>query len=305
MAWEDRDYYRGGGGGGSYGGGGGGAFRGGISANLPPATLWLLIITVAATLVDSVLTGSARGDVASPRYWGYFSADRAFMDFQVWRPVTYQFLHGGVFHLLFNMIGLWIFGRMMESWWGSKRFVAFYLISGIGGASLFALVSLVEPVAGVRPTTPLIGASGAVLGLVAGCMVKYGRQPIGLLFIPIQFTIFALGAIYIGLDVLNLLAGSAAAGSAVAHLGGALTGFVLIKQPRLLGWADRVRVPAARDITEKVDEKRRQRMLDKEHHEQKQVDAILDKVRDQGLQSLTRKEQKTLKQATDRQRRVD
>jgi len=224
MSWENRDYNR-------AGGLGGGRGIPGVSANVPAVTMWLLGINVLVFLVDVILTPSTRGSWASPSLLGEFSFDQAVAGGQVWRFVTYQFLHAGFFHLLFNMIGLWIFGGLMERWWGSKRFLAFYLLCGVGGAVAYGLVGFVPAVAGVTTQFTLVGASGCVLGCVAGCMVKFPKEPIGLLFIPITFTIFALGAVYIGLDVLNVLAGGLGAGSAVAHLGGAVTGFALVKLP--------------------------------------------------------------------------
>ncbi|MEM7625202.1 MAG: rhomboid family intramembrane serine protease [Planctomycetota bacterium] len=295
MGSENRDYLRQEArrfGGGGYGGGG----VPGVSANLPPMTLWLLVINVAVFLVDSVLTGSTRGDWASPTWLGRFSAEQGILGFQAWRILTYQFLHGGFFHLLFNMIGLWIFGRLMEQWWGSKRFLAFYLLCGVGGGLLFAAVSAFPAIAFITPETPLVGASACVLGSVAGCMVKYGREPIGFMFIPITFTILMLGGVYIFLDVLEVLAGGRSAGSAVAHLGGAGVGYLLIQKPKWLDWADRVS-PSA--IQSSINEGRYEKKRQAEAATEAEVDRILAKVAEKGLQSLTRKEKKTLNQATE------
>lgn len=295
MGSDNRDYFREESrryGGGGFGGGG----VPGVSANLPPMTLWLIVINVGVFLVDSILTGSARGNWASPYGLGYFSTERGLLGFQVWRLVTYEFLHGGFLHLLFNMIGLWIFGRLMEQWWGSKRFLAFYLLCGVGGALLFAAASAVPSLAFVTPATPLIGASGCVLGCVAGCMVKYGREPIGLMFIPVTFTILALGGAYIALDVLQVIAGGGGAGSAMAHLGGAGLGYLFTKQAGWLNWADRFSPSAIQDG---VNAGRYQRKMDKQRATEAEVDRILAKVSAEGLPSLTKKEKKILKRASE------
>ena len=308
MSWENRDYNQGrsgwrdsysGGGGFGGGGGGGGNFRGGIpgvSANLPAVTMWLLGINVLVSLVDWVLTGSLRGDrLSASGGWGYFSLDTAIYKLQAWRFITYAFLHGGVLHLLFNMIGLWVFGSMMERYWGSRRYLLFYLLCGVGGAALFALASLIPGFAGLTPDTPIVGASACVLGLVAGCILKYPKDEIRLMFIPISFTIQVLGWLYIGFDVLNVLAGSAAAGSAIAHLGGALAGFALVRYPSPLGVADRLKIP---DLREKLAERQRLAQQRESQKHQEEVDRLLDKVRDHGLHSLTKRERATLEKDT-------
>ena len=293
----------GGGGFGGFGGAGGmgrggGAF--GVSANLPQMTLWLLMINVGVFLIDSVLAGSARGDWASPSGFGHFSAEKGLLGFQIWRPLTYQFIHGDFFHLLFNMIGLWIFGRLMEQWWGSRRFLAFYLVCGVGGALLFGLCALLLPeVAYISPRSTLVGASGSVLGCVAGCMVKFGREQIGLFLIPISFTILTLGAVYIFLDVLSVLAGGPTAGSALAHLGGAGIGFLLVRSPGLLGFADRV---SGTSLRETIQQKQVQRKQQTAAATEAEVDRILAKVSASGIHSLTKKEKRTLNEATDRKK---
>ncbi len=301
MSYETRDYLRDEES--RYGGGGGlrGSFRGGVSANLPGMTLWLLIINVLVFLVDSVLTGSARGDALSPTRLGRFSTEQGVLGFQVWRVVTYQFLHANFLHLLFNMIGLWVFGGMIERWWGSKRFLAFYLLGGVGGALLFALSSAVPAVAQVTPQSTLVGASGCVLGCVAACMVVFPKQPIGLFFIPITFTVFALGAVYIGLDVLQVLAGGGGAGSAVAHLGGAGVGYLLVKNAGWLNFADRMNPQAIQDGWTKG---RYEKKVKAERAEAAEVDRILAKVKEKGLHSLSAREKKVLNRDTERKRKA-
>jgi membrane associated rhomboid family serine protease len=301
MSFENRDYlrdeqrrY-----GGLSGAGGGGGVPG-VSANLPPMTLWLLILTVMIGFIDAILTGSMRGGVVSPSRWGHFSVESGLAGLQLWRLVTYQFLHSGILHLLFNMIGLWVFGGLIERFWGPKRFLAFYLLCGIGGALLFAAATLVPGLAMIDAESTLIGASGCILGCVTACMVKYPKQPIGLFFIPVSFTIFALGAMYLALDLLRVVAGSEDAGSAVAHLGGAIIGFLLIKKPSLLNAADRFSTQAIQDVWK---EKRFKKKRQKEGALEQEIDRILVKVKEQGIASLTKKEKKTLASASEQKRR--
>ena len=113
MGWQDRHYQQGGG--------------GGLGDRLSGASVvtWLLGINGVVFLLDSVLGGSTRGNALAPSYWGHFSVDKAITGLQIWRGITYQFLHGNFFHLFFNMLALYFFGPLMERWWGSKRFLAF------------------------------------------------------------------------------------------------------------------------------------------------------------------------------------
>ncbi|MEE9404479.1 MAG: rhomboid family intramembrane serine protease [Algisphaera sp.] len=293
MSWENRDYNRSGGG----LGGGGGAM--GVTANLPPVTLWLVVVNVVVFLVDNILTGSARGNALSPATLGYFSPEKGLYGFQIWRLVSYQFLHGNGMHLLFNMIGVWVFGGMLERSMGSRRYLAFYLLGGVGGALLFAASSWVPSVASVASSSRLIGASACVFACVVGCMMRFPKQSIGMMFIPVTFTIFALGAFYLAFDLLQVLAGGGGAGTAVAHLGGALAGYGIMRYPASIAWADHV---STGDLRQRVETQKRTSKVKKAAVSDAEIDRILSKVSEKGLQSLTAKEKKALNRETDRKR---
>jgi len=307
MAFEQRDYYR------ERGDGGGGGIGGfGRSLNMRSVVTWLLILNVAVAVWIGIFSGSQRGrwldfyDLAS------FEVGSAIFGGQVWRLLTYQFLHAGFFHLLFNMIGLYFFGPLMERWWGSKRFLAFYLLCGATGAVIFTLIVLLAPgmlydMTAVRAAgyseydSGLVGASGSLFGILAACAVVYPHQRVMLLFPPIPMTMRTMALVFLGIAAVSLIAGSRNAGGEAAHLGGALTGFLLVKYPRVLGFADRVSPQAVRDrlgATMRQRETRRSEDLDAE------IDRILDKVSREGLQSLTHKEKKLLQRDTERKRRA-
>jgi len=307
MGYEDRTYYRDdqGRGGGMFGGPGA---PGGFGGRLAGATVvtWLLGLNVVIFLVDSVLTGSVRGDALSPYAWGSFSIDKGVFGLQVWRFFTYQFLHANFFHILFNMIGLFFFGPLIERWLGSRRFLAFYLLCGISGAVLYTLLAFVPGLIPGSLARPMVGASGSVYGILVACAVLFPHQRVMLLIPPIPMSMRTLALIFLGLAALSVIAGSSNAGGEAAHLGGALLGFILIKKPALIGWADRAAQvtqafkggdPAAREA------KRVRRQKESQAAEQQQVDRILDKVRQHGMQSLTGKEKKALQRATERSNR--
>ena len=291
MAWDDREYYREGRGG------------GGLGSRLQGKSVvtWLLITNVVVFLLDGILTGSSRGGFLSPSESGSFSVEEAIYGGQVWRFFTYQFLHANFFHILFNMIGLYFFGPLMEQWWGSKRFLAFYLLCGVAGAVVATVLGLIPGLNIFPDTAILIGASGAIFGILAACATLFPHQRVMLLFPPIPMSMRTMALVFLGIAALSVIAGSANAGGEAAHLGGALLGFVLAKKPGLLGFADRVSPAAVRD---RVNEGRMERKRKQERASDAEVDRILAKVQAQGLQSLTRGEKKTLNRETENKRRA-
>ncbi|MGD9689576.1 MAG: rhomboid family intramembrane serine protease [Phycisphaerales bacterium] len=176
-------------------------------------------------------------------YWGHFSTERAFWDLQVWRFVTFQFLHANFTHLLFNMLGLWFVGGLVESFLGSKRYAAYYLVCGIFGAVSYLILNFlgnyVFPNAGIPgllfddPSTPLVGASAGIFGIL---MAAAYIAPNEIIWVMGLFPARMRPAVYvfIGIAAINLLMGSANAGGEAAHLGGAIAGYFFIRRTHLL-----------------------------------------------------------------------
>lgn len=151
-----------------------------------------------------------------------FDVDSAFSgmpSFWPWQLVTYQFMHAGFFHILFNMYILYIFGITLQDAMGEKKFLAFYLLSGIGAGLLHLFLS----------QGSVVGASGAVMGVVVGMATLYPNQEVMIfpLFIPIKLKWIATA--YVVIDLFQGLLGSGGNVANFAHLGGAATGFLLIK----------------------------------------------------------------------------
>lgn len=178
-------------------------------------------------------------------------------NFRLHQLFTHMFMHGSIGHIFFNMFALYMFGRVLESVWGPKRFLTFYLVTGLGAAALHLFVIYLEykhAMAGVTAdqlayfkeiaaqgkyipgnkvseilTTPTVGASGAVFGILLGFGMLFPNTQLMLLFppIPIKAKYFV-----IGYGVLELVLGISQPGSNVAHfahLGGMLFGYILIK----------------------------------------------------------------------------
>src|SRR5215831_8278461 len=151
----------------------------------------------------------------------------------IWQLFTYQFLHGGVFHLVFNMLALWMFGSPLESDWGTRRFLRYYLICGVGAGICDLVLSML-----MHDGRATIGASGAIYGVLLAFGVCYPEQTVLMNFLfPIKakYMVMIYGAI--------ALYGSMGINSGVsniAHLGGMAVGFIYLRSrfPRM-----RVRLP--------------------------------------------------------------
>jgi len=152
-----------------------------------------------------------------------------FEEWWLWQPVTYMFLHGGLFHILFNMLALWMFGAELERVWGTTYFLKYYFLTGIGAGLTTLAVSLLPTEAGTQMYYSVtVGASGAVYGLLLAYAMYFPDRPIYmyLLFpVPAKYFVLIVGAI-----AFLSSAGASRGGVAhVAHLGGLLWGYVYLK----------------------------------------------------------------------------
>jgi membrane associated rhomboid family serine protease len=147
---------------------------------------------------------------------------------QVWRLVTYMFVHAGVFHILFNMLSLWMFGVELERMWGTRFFLKFYFITGIAAALTTILVSLIPvPMFEQLYYSRTVGASGAVVAVLLAYAMYFPNRPILLYFIfpiPAKYFVAIMGAI-------SLMSGGNVAHS--THIGGAVAGYFYLKGGRI------------------------------------------------------------------------
>jgi membrane associated rhomboid family serine protease len=147
---------------------------------------------------------------------------------RIWQPVTYLFLHGGISHVLFNMLVLWMFGVQLERLWGSRFFLRYYFITGIG-AGLATVIAGLLPFAFSEPTyyAVTIGASGAVYGLLMAFAIYYPDTPILMFFlfpVPAKYFVMIIG----GITFLSVPRSGGVAH--IAHLGGLVVGYLYLKR---------------------------------------------------------------------------
>lgn len=150
--------------------------------------------------------------------------------FWVWQPVTYMFLHGGTGHVLLNMLVLWMFGVQLERIWGSRFFLRYYFVTGVG-AGLSTIGASLLPFSFADPTyaAVTIGASGAVYGLLMAFALYYPETPILMFFlfpVPAKYFVMIIGAI----AFLSVPRGGGVAH--VAHLGGLVVGYLYLRRGR-------------------------------------------------------------------------
>lgn len=192
---------------------------------LTPAIKGIIIACVAVFLVQSLLARSLGGD---PLIGLFGLSPLSFLtSFWFWQPVTYLFLHGGLFHMLFNMLMLWMFGTELERRWGTRAFLQFYFVCGVG-AGLTSVA--VDPLGhllgsgtgqGWLSATPTVGASGAIFGVMAAQAILFPNKLLLLfLFIPMRMrpAVLMLAAIMLFTQLTTPGSGI----NHVAHLGGML-----------------------------------------------------------------------------------
>ena len=146
--------------------------------------------------------------------------------FHLWQLISYAFLHGGPFHLLFNLFALWIFGSRIERAWGSKAFVMYYFVCVIGAALVQLFVSSQAMSSG--DIYPTLGASGGVFGLLLAFALTFPNEKLMLLFPPVIIKAKWFVLIYACVELYAGVTGTLAGIAHFAHLGGMLFGFLLL-----------------------------------------------------------------------------
>jgi len=208
-----------------------------------------------------------------------------------WTIVTYMFVHGGFMHVFMNMLALFFFGPPLEQKWGSRFFLRFYLVTGLGAAAFSVLLySLTGP-------TIMVGASGAIFGILVAFALNWPDAKIFLYFVfpvPAKWFVAALGAF----TLLSTVQGSADGVAHWAHLGGLVTGFVHLRYGERIGrlahrvfYKERPASPrgrARRAAPPPDPTPRRRRRADGDSLDE--VDRILDKIRASGMDSLSARE---------------
>jgi membrane associated rhomboid family serine protease len=256
--------------------------------NISPVVKGLLIANVAVYVLQ-VLPGI--GQFVTPG--GALIPSYVFLKGHVWRLVTYMFLHSpvGIWHILFNMLALWMFGVELERRFGSRRFLVFYAVCGVGSA-LFSVIMW---------NAVIIGASGAVLGVLTAYAYFFPNRQVLMFFIfpmPVRFAVAFIGFVSL-LGAINSAGGIAH----LTHLGGIVIALLFIR------FSPPVERLYAHIATLREEKKRRQRVNKwlieekyKERYFNEVIDPILKKISSEGMEALTRREKSILQKAAGKYR---
>jgi membrane associated rhomboid family serine protease len=262
-----------------------GSSFGRYSGMFPPAIKWLLIVNAGMFFLPAAM------GIESPIFrWLGLVPGAVWGDGYVWQLFTYMFLHGNIWHILINMFILWMFGAELERTWGTREFLKFYFIAGIGAG----LINV--GFAALRPSTamiPVIGASGAIYGLLVAYAMLFPERYVYLYFlIPVKVKYLVI--FMVALEFFSTYRPDGVAH--FAHLGGALVGFLYLKYGlswRIKRWSP---VEYFRKLRAGSQARKRQQGVNL----MEEVDAILDKINQVGYDNLTKREKKILEKASDK-----
>lgn len=305
--------------------------------NIPVVTKSLLIINVVAFIISLMSGGNALSGLNNIFGLHFFLAS----DFHIYQLITYMFMHGGWTHLFFNMFALWMFGCVVENVWGPKKFLFYYILCGVGAGvcqeiaqfgqfymlaqeqipsfTSDIIFEVARNSAGVTNLWTTVGASGSIYGVLLAFGMIFPEQRI--FIIPIPFPIKAkwLVMLYAGIELFSAIGSSGDGVAHVAHLGGMLFGYLMIKYWKKHPYQDYNHFgtsngPGIFDQLRQNWERRNQRSQgssrstttepprhesDWEYNRRKQadqaeIDRILDKIRKSGYDSLSKTEKQTL-----------
>ena len=214
-----------------------GSNRGGFMSNIPTAVKNIIIINVLVMIMISL------NEEFMIEKFALFYPTSPF--FHWWQPVTHMFMHGGFFHLLFNMYTLFIFGSVLERVWGPKKFLIFYFATGLGAAAIHTGVEWIQMQSWIAQAaegtqsalmaihtmkmTPTVGASGAIYGVLMGYAMLYPDSMLTLVLPPVSFKAKWFVLIFAGIELLTGITGTGGGIAHFAHLGGLIFGYILIR----------------------------------------------------------------------------
>ena len=210
--------------------------RGGFLSNMPTAIRHIIVINVLVMIMTYL------NEDFMYEHFALFYPTSQF--FRWWQPVTHMFMHGGFWHLFFNMYTLFIFGSVLERVWGTRKFLIFYFVTGLGAAAIHTGVEwiqmqswLTQAAEGsmaaqsaihVLKLTPTVGASGAIYGVLMGYAMLYPDSVLTLLVPPISMKAKWFVLIFAAIELLTGVTGTGGGIAHFAHLGGLIFGFLLI-----------------------------------------------------------------------------
>ena len=210
--------------------------RGGLFGNLPAAVKNIIIINIMVMIMTSL-----NEDFMYDKFALFYPTSPFY---HWWQPLTHMFMHGGFWHLFFNMYTLFIFGTHLERIWGTRKFLLFYFVTGIGAAAVHTGVEWLQVqnwmaaaadgslaaqnAIHMLKMTPTVGASGAIYGVLMGYAMLYPDSVLTLVFPPISMKAKWFVLVFAAIELLTGVTGTGGGIAHFAHLGGLIFGFILI-----------------------------------------------------------------------------
>lgn len=289
----------------------------------PPVLKILLVLNISIFVIQKFFLSSLKiGDIPVDYLFIKYLALMPIGDgFLPWQLFTYMFLHGNFMHIFMNMFILWMFGFELENIWGSKKFLLYYLMCGLAAGLSNEIIAPFLTSVG-----PTVGASGAIYGILAAFAFLFPNRPIYIYFLfPIKAKYVIL--LYMAIDLFNVIGGTDTGIAHVAHLGGAVAGFLYLyittnknksfnfKKPDFYDVNSNMNKSGNGDVykknpipkpKEKIKEVKyydvnedtnnyKEEMKEQERKSQKRVDEILDKIGKGGWGALTEEEKMILR----------
>ncbi|GAB6012889.1 rhomboid family intramembrane serine protease [Viscerimonas tarda] len=273
----------------------------------------LLFINVFVFIALGILTVTGtlfKLDMPDIRYWVGVPASTSGLLSHPWTLLTYMFVHAGFFHIFFNMLLLYWFGKIFLTNFSQKNMGGLYILGGLAGAALYILAFNTIPYYREMPHSLMIGASASVMAIILASAFYRPQQELMLLFLGRIKIVYIAIFIFI-LDFLEL-GSSDNPGGHIAHIGGAILGYVFareyLKGRDITGWLNRIidRIfNLFKPGPKKMKVKYRKQETDQEynqrkHQETENIDKILDKIKASGYSSLTSEEKKRLFDASNK-----
>ncbi len=227
-------------------------------------------------------------------------------EFMIWQIFTYMFLHGGWLHILFNLFALWMFAGELEQRWGSSKFLKYYLYTGTGAGIFIALMNFFIASQGM-PNAPTIGASGAIYAILLGYGMTWPDREVLIYFlfpIKMKYLVLIFGLIEF-FGTLSSAAGQGGNISHIGHLGGIISGFILLTLQKKRGnkspFTGSGKAPKKKklisDSLKKIRLRKKQKEIETRIKAKKIIDKLLEKIARTGMSSLTPEEKKELEWA--------
>jgi len=168
-------------------------------------------------------------------HWFGLVPSAAIQGLRIWQPATYIFLHGGIWHLLINMLMLWMFGRELELVWGKRRFTNYFFLCGIGAGLITLMVNSIPLFWGRHLSDiPTIGASGAIFGILIANAILFPDRQIWLFPLPIMIPMRPFVAVMAAIEFFSTLGSTGDGVSHFCHLGGMLVGWLYLRRGSFL-----------------------------------------------------------------------